>query len=75
MNYNYEKSHRFTSLPNSEVWSLKIDKPKPKSLKPTNTNPKRRIILPKITEIPGVGYYSPNLSSIYSNPKIIRLRS
>jgi len=52
-----------------------LDKPKPKSLKPSKTNPKRRIILPQIAEIPGVGYYSPNLSSIYSNPKIIRLRS
>ncbi|CAD8126769.1 unnamed protein product [Paramecium sonneborni] len=35
----------------------------------------KRLVLPVITQNPGVGYYSPNLQSIYSNPKITRLRS
>ncbi|CAD8121310.1 unnamed protein product [Paramecium sonneborni] len=42
------------------------------------TRPKinqKRIVLPIITPNPTVGYYSPNLQSIYSNPKIARMRS
>jgi len=31
--------------------------------------------LPVIAQNPAVGYYSPNLQSIYSNPKIARMRS
>ncbi|CAD8210143.1 unnamed protein product [Paramecium pentaurelia] len=68
---NLNKFHtRHQSQPT--LWSLHQPQHKP------NTRPKinhKRIVLPVIPQNPAVGYYSPNLQSIYSNPKIARMRS
>lgn len=69
MNYNkFDKRHQ--SQPS--LWSLNQPQPKIK-IRPKLNH--KRLVLPMIGQNPGVGYYSPNLQSIYTNPKVARLRS
>ncbi|CAD8126551.1 unnamed protein product [Paramecium sonneborni] len=69
MNY-YKNDKRHQSQPS--LWSLNQPQVKVKLMPKINH---KRLVLPVITQNPGVGYYSPNLQSIYSNPKVTRLRS